>query len=199
MDLLVATTNPGKVSELNRLLQGVEGFNLLTLNELPQVKDVDLPETGTTFIANAILKAKGYGDLSGMVTLADDSGLSVDALGGRPGVYSKRYGLSDADRIAKLLHELQHVPPNKRTARFTAAVAIYEPKTASLTTFEGSVEGEITFEPLGSNGFGYDPVFFSSDLGKTFAQSQPEEKNLVSHRGRAFSQAIPTLKSLVRQ
>jgi XTP/dITP diphosphohydrolase len=143
-----------------------------------------------TFEGNAIIKAMTVGKKTGFLTLAEDSGLEVDALGGRPGVYSARYAPgTDKDRYTKLLQELKDVPNEKRRARFTTVVAIYDPISDKVRTCTGAYEGTITFEPVGENGFGYDPVFFSTELQKTGAQMTLEEKNAVSHRGKAVRKA----------
>lgn len=185
--LLLATRNSGKIREIKELLAGIP-LELKTVDEIGIVVDVE--EEGKTFLENAISKAKVIGRRSNLLTLAEDSGLEVDALGGRPGIYSARYGEgSDLDRINKLLKELRGIPKEKRTARFKVAVAIYDPKTKKVKTFEGVSEGYITEKPIGSNGFGYDPVFFNLDLGKTNAEAALEEKNRVSHRGRALKKA----------
>lgn len=185
--LLLATRNSGKIREIKELLAGIP-LELKTVDEIGIVVDVE--EEGKTFVENAISKAKVIGRRNNLLTLAEDSGLEVDALGGRPGVFSARFAEgSDLDRVNKLLKELRGIPKEKRTARFKAAVAIYEPETREVQTFEGVSEGYITEKPIGSNGFGYDPIFFNFDLGKTNAQATLEEKNRVSHRGRALQKA----------
>lgn len=181
--LLIASGNPGKIREIKEILKGIPF-------EIKSIKDIDfkdeIPETGKTFEENAISKVKITGGKTGFITLADDSGLEVDALGGRPGVRSARYAQgSDGDRVNKLLKELKEVPKKKRTARFRAVVALYIPANR-IITFEGVSEGYITEKPMGKNGFGYDPVFFNLDLGKTNGEASPAEKNLVSHRARAL-------------
>lgn len=169
-------------------------FELISLDDLP-IND-EVSEDGKTFEENAIIKAKTIGEKTKMLTLAEDSGLEVDALEGRPGVLSARYCVgSDLDRIHKLLKELNGIPKEKRTARFKAVAALYNPLTNKVDTFTGVSEGYIAGKPIGTNGFGYDPVFFNLDLGKTNAQATLEEKNRVSHRGRALRKAKGALRT----
>ena len=192
--LLIATGNPGKMRELHALLSGVS-------HELVSLKDVgidlDVEETGETLEANAALKAKTYGALSGLPTLADDSGLEVDALGGEPGVYSARYageGATDAQRIAYLYERLGDVPPSEWSARFRCVIAVIVPGSdAPPTLFEGVCEGRIVRPPRGEDGFGYDPAFLFPELGKTMAELAPQEKNRLSHRGKAARKAAAAL------
>src|SRR5581483_3817874 len=158
MKLLIATNNPGKVREYRELL-GDLGLELVQLQDVGITDDVE--ETGTTFAENARLKAVTYARQSGLLVLADDSGLEVDALDGEPGVYSKRYagaGKTDAERNQYLLDKLRGVPAAQRTARFRCAIVIADPQGSTWTT-EGTCEGSIAFEPRGTNGFGYDPIF----------------------------------------
>jgi XTP/dITP diphosphohydrolase len=192
-ELLLATNNSGKLREYAALLSGC-GFDLVTPVE--KKLDIEVAETGKTFAENAALKAKTLATASGLLTLADDSGLEVDALGGAPGVYSARYAgdkASDAERIALLLKNLEGVPLERRTARFRCVIAIADP-AGSLRLAEGTVEGFIVFAPRGSHGFGYDPVFLLPELGKTMAELKPEEKNHLSHRARAAAAACDLLK-----
>lgn len=198
MRLLLASRNPGKLRELQELLSGLE-LSIVSLLDLGIATDI--PETGTTFLQNATLKATGYSRLSGLVTLADDSGLEVDALGGAPGVQSARWagpGASDSDRIRALLERLQGVPPHQRQAQFHAVVAIATPDGRLFTT-EGIVRGLIIDQPRGEHGFGYDPVFLLPDLGLTMAQLSPAAKNTVSHRARAARAARPILERLLAE
>ena len=190
--LLVATRNQGKLRELSDLLGSVP-FELLSLSDVGI--DVDVEETGQTFEDNAVLKAETYRDLSGMLTLADDSGLEVDALGGEPGVCSARYAgpdATDADRIRLLLKNLESTPESSWTAQFTCVIAIASPDEETRL-FPGSCRGKIVREPRGENGFGYDPVFLFPDLGLTMAELAPEQKNAVSHRALAVSKAANAL------
>ncbi len=195
MQLLIATHNRGKLIEYKELLAGLP-FNLVTLDDVG-IRD-DVEENGTTFAENARLKAIEYAQRSGLLTLADDSGLEVDALGGEPGVYSKRYageGKSDADRYWFLLDKLKDVPQGQRTARFRCVIVIASPD-GKLWQTDGTCEGEIAFEPRGTHGFGYDPVFQVTERGMRMAELPPEEKNKISHRARAAIKARIILKEI---
>jgi XTP/dITP diphosphohydrolase len=191
--LLLATNNQGKVAEYLALLA------TLSLDmEMPPSTDVMAApeETGFTFEENALLKARYYAERSGLLALADDSGLEVDALNGGPGIYSARYGgagISDADRVVKLLKELEGVPWERRTARFRCVVALVWPDGAE-ETFHGAMEGYVTLEARGNNGFGYDPVFFLPKLGQTTAELSQEAKNQLSHRAEAARKAVQRLQ-----
>jgi XTP/dITP diphosphohydrolase len=184
--LLVASQNPGKLGEMRQLVDGL-GLEVVSPGELGLREAPD--ETGTTFLENAALKARYYAVRSGLLTVADDSGISVDALGGGPGLYSSRFGgegASDADRNRLLLERLAGRPPEERGARFTSAVALVEEGELVFQVVE-TVEGRIAERPLGDNGFGYDPIFFYPPFGRTFGQVAREEKDRVSHRGKAFA------------
>jgi XTP/dITP diphosphohydrolase len=196
--ILFATTNEGKVKEINTILSEFP-IQVLSLKDIatPSITELNIEETGSTFTENAIIKARGYAEATGLITLCDDSGLVVDALRGDPGVHSKRYGSTDESRNQKLLSELSGVDETKRSARFVCAIAIYDPHTNTTHTVEGRSEGHITSEAMGNNGFGYDPVFYSTELGKTFAQASTSEKNQVSHRGRAMTKAKQILKQML--
>ena len=192
--LLVATRNHGKLRELSDLLGSVP-FELVSLADVGI--EVDVEETGHTFEDNAVLKAETYRDLSGMLTLADDSGLEVDALGGEPGVRSARYAgpdATDSDRIQLLLKNLQSTPDATWAAQFTCVIAIASPGEETQL-FPGSCRGRIVREPRGEHGFGYDPVFLFPDLGLTMAELTPEQKNEVSHRALAVRKAANALAS----
>ena len=183
LPLVLATRNAGKTEELRRLLADfpVVVMNLSNFGPMPPVE-----EDGTTFEENAVKKARSTAKVVGLPALADDSGLTVDALGGAPGVRSARYAgehAADADNNAKLLRELEH--EDNRAAAFVCVIAIAVPWGPALV-HEGHCEGLITREQMGTEGFGYDPVFFYPPLQKTFAQLTTEEKNQVSHRGRAL-------------
>ncbi|MCB9805526.1 XTP/dITP diphosphatase [Candidatus Nomurabacteria bacterium] len=188
--LLIATRSKGKFPEIVKKLEGLD-FELLNLNDLEDLpKDFEVEEPGMTFEGNALIKAITLATKTGLLTLADDSGLEIDALDGRPGVYSARYAEgSDADRYNKILEEMKGVQVENRTARFKTVIAICDPETMKIRTCEGSMEGRITEEPKGENGFGYDPIFFVNEKGKNSAELTLEEKNEVSHRGNALEKA----------
>ena len=194
--LLVATANPGKILEFRDLLAGLP-CRITGLND--EGISSEVAETGATFEDNARLKAEAYAAVAGLVTLADDSGLEVDALGGRPGVHSARYGgpgLSDEDRVQLLLRELAGVPGVRRTARFICVIALAAPAQETRLV-RGECEGRIAFAPRGSNGFGYDPVFLLPDRGLTTAELPPAEKHEMSHRGAASRAARPLILSFL--
>ena len=193
--LLIATRSKGKFQEIVAGLSGLL-FELVNLNDIPELPKVyEVEEPASTFEGNAIIKAMTLGKKTGMLTLAEDAGLCVDALDGRPGVRTARYAPgTDVDRYTKLLGELQGVPEEKRQAKFVAVIAIYDPENDRVRTCEGIYEGLITTEPIGENGFGYDPVFFNVELGKTNANMNLEEKNEVSHRGKALKKAKKILE-----
>ena len=196
VQLLVATGNAGKLREIRELLQHVP-VRLLSLADFPDIEAID--ETGSTFAENAALKAKGYGAQARVFTLADDSGLAIDALGGAPGVYSARYLGEHAtypDRIDALLAGLKHVPSKERTARFVCALAIASAEGKIIYAIEATCEGFISERPRGSGGFGYDPAFIPEGFGQTFGELPAEVKNRISHRGRALAAAREFLHSL---
>lgn len=183
--IMIATKNPGKVKEFQALFQGY-GFQVRSLLDVENAMDVE--ETGTTFAENAILKAATISEMTGEVVIADDSGLVIDALDGRPGVYSARYaGLekNDEANIDKVLEELEGVPLDKRTARFVCVLAVVVPGKEP-ETFTGTCEGFITRERSGKNGFGYDPIFYLPEEEKTMAELTKQEKNECSHRALAL-------------
>ena len=184
-ELMVATGNKGKLREFGELLQGVVD-TILSPADFPGLPEVE--EDGATFEANAIKKAMSAALFTGRPVLADDSGLCVDHLGGRPGVYSARFageGASDADNNALLLHELEGVPAEQRGASFHCVIALCQPD-GSCQTFDGSLPGVILEAPRGAGGFGYDPLFLVPEYGQTFSELPPEIKNAISHRGRAM-------------
>jgi XTP/dITP diphosphohydrolase len=199
MKLLFATRNQGKIKELSELLAGVPQLELLSLSDVPAVGLIE--ETGETFADNATLKARGAMQASGLVALADDSGLEVDALGGAPGVHSARYGgegATDAQRNEKLLRELRDVADSARSARFRCVIALIRPEFPSeVELFEGCCEGRIGREPRGGAGFGYDPLFVPQGLDLTFAELSAEQKNRMSHRGLAMREAGRRLRELL--
>ena len=191
--LLIATNNPGKAREYRDIFHGLP-LELLTPADIGL--DLAVAETGQTYADNARLKAQAYAQASGLVALADDSGLEVDALGGAPGMHSHRYGQgSDADRYRLLLEQLHGVPEKERTARFRCVIAVATPE-GDVHLYEGICPGVIIDEPRGKGGFGYDPVFLLPELGRTMAQLPPQEKNRLSHRARAGAKARPVLRHL---
>lgn len=191
MKIAIATNNPNKLREIRAILGGFFD-EALSLSDLGI--DIDIEETGTTLSENALIKARTIRDLTGLPALADDSGLMVDALGGAPGVYSARYAGEEHDdkkNNALLLKNLEGKP---RDAKFCSVIALCYPDGRELTA-EGSVRGVILEEERGTGGFGYDPLFFSPELGKTFAEATPEQKNSVSHRSRALRAMLELLSS----
>ena len=194
-NLLIATRSKGKFPEIVSELRGLP-FEFLNLNDLPELtSSFEVEEPAATFEGNAIIKAMTLGKKTGFLTLAEDAGLEVDALNGRPGVYSARYTPgTDENRYQKLLGELQGIPEEKRTARFRAVIVIYNPQNDMVRICEGIYEGRIALKPKGGKGFGYDPVFYNIELCKTNAEMTIEEKNQVSHRGRALRKAKEILR-----
>jgi XTP/dITP diphosphohydrolase len=185
--LLIATTNPGKIREVEDYLHEVPGLKILSLRDLPS--GAPIPETGETFEENAVAKAVGYSREFDGLTLADDSGICVDALGGAPGVESARFGgpgLDDDGRNRHLLERLREVPEAERTARYECVLALAA-GGGLIATFEGKVEGRLLTGYRGSGGFGYDPLFLYEAAGRTFGELSLEEKARVSHRGRALA------------
>ena len=194
MQLVLATNNSDKVTEIRHLLEDLP-ITILTKDDFLEFPDPE--ETGDTLEANARLKARAIAEFTGLPALADDSGLEVDALNGAPGIFSSRYAGPDVtyrDNYTKLLKELAGVPPDKRTARFRCVIAIaWTPNL--IETVEATVEGLISENIAGDQGFGYDPVFYYPPMGKRFSQMTIEEKNSVSHRGRALNKACELLTS----
>jgi len=187
--VLIATTNPGKIAEIREVMADIPVL-WMSLTDVG-LADVDVEETEDTFAGNALLKARAYSKASGLAALADDSGISVDALDGAPGVYSARYGPNAEARNTKLLKVLDGIPHVQRTARFISVVALVTPASITLTA-EGTIEGHIATEARGTNGFGYDPVFLLDD-GRTMAELVSAEKNTISHRGRALAKVHPIM------
>jgi XTP/dITP diphosphohydrolase len=203
MQLLIATHNPGKLREYRDLYATLLSDAALDITSLAEVGIVWEPEeTGHTFAENAIIKATAFAAHSGLPTLADDSGLEIDALDGAPGVHSARYGGTrrgeDAQRMQIVLDQLRDVPQPRRTARFRCVVALATPH-GPVETADGVVEGFIGFDPQGEHGFGYDPIFYLPEFGCTMAQLEPVAKNRISHRARALLAALPLLRWLVDQ
>ncbi len=186
--LVVATGNPGKLEEMQAYLSDLE----VQLQLKPP--EIDVEETGTTFLENSALKAAIVATKTGKWAIADDSGLSVGALGGAPGLYSARYGATDTERIERVLRELGDNP--NRRAQFVCAITIARPDGSVAAQVEGYCAGEILSRPQGESGFGYDPIFYVPAEQKTFAQMSPERKHIISHRGEAFKQLLPQLKQL---
>jgi len=198
MKIVTATKNKGKVSEiLNKFRDlNISGIDLLTLNEFPEMPDII--EDGLTFSENSLIKANAVSAFTGLPAIADDSGLSVDSLNGRPGVLSARYGgpgIDDKSRNALLLSEMKDTPYEKRNARFVCAMTLFFPDKR-IYSVTGECHGIITFLPSGENGFGFDPVFFLPDFNKTMAELSIEEKNKISHRGKAVESIAAILKEL---
>lgn len=193
-ELLVATQNPGKKQEYLELLASLKA-KIYFPDDLNI--HLDVREDGTTYAENARKKASSYARASELLTLADDSGLEVDALGGAPGIHSARYVAgSDADRVQALLSDLRSVPWEERTARFRCVIVVVT-QEGEIYEAEGVCGGRITFEPVGEGGFGYDPVFYVPDYDSTMAQLSRETKNRISHRARAVQAALPTLRRLL--
>ncbi len=183
--IVLATRNKGKVRELQALMKDF-GIDVLSVSDIPGVPDVE--EDGVSFFENSMKKAREIAMFTGKMALADDSGLVVDALDGAPGVYSARYAgeeATDEENYLKLLDEMRDVPDKDRTARFQCVMVLYHPSGQWISS-EGSCEGVIGREPVGSQGFGYDPVFFVPGLGRSMAELTSEEKNAISHRGNAL-------------
>jgi XTP/dITP diphosphohydrolase len=193
--LLLATNNKGKVAEIKALLGGV-GLTLLTPAELGLA--IEVPEDGQTYAENASKKAAAFAQAGGMIALGDDSGLEVDGLDGQPGLHSHRFcplpNATDADRRKYLLKKLQD-KPRPWTARFHATVAVALP-SGEVRLATGQCKGEIILEERGTNGFGYDPIFFIPELGRTMAELEMEQKNRLSHRAHAVQNAIPILREI---
>ena len=194
-ELVLATRNRHKVIELVALLRDL-GITIRSLDEFPDAPDV--VEDGATCEANAIKKARAIAEFTGLPAVADDTGLEVDALGGRPGVYAARYAGEDAtydDNCRKLLRELTGVPRERRTARFLTVATLALP-SGEVRVAQGILDGTIAEEASGTVGFGYDPVFFVSELGKTLAQISADQKNTISHRAKAFTQVKYLLRKM---
>jgi XTP/dITP diphosphohydrolase len=199
MQLLVGTTNPGKLAEVQAFLENLP-VEIISLNDLGRWPDII--EDGATFEENALKKARTLAEYSGYLTLADDSGLEVDALNGAPGIYSARYSGdegNDEKNNKKLLSALKDVPEHKRTARFVCALALCVPKSQDARKWivRESCEGRIAVTPKGRNGFGYDPLFFYPPFGKTFGEIDRETKAAVSHRGKALKKLAQILPRVI--
>jgi len=189
MKLVIATSNKGKVAEISALLKNYN-IEILSLADYPDIQDIS--EDGSTFMENALKKARETSTFTGLIALADDSGIEVDAIDGQPGVMSSRFAPTSETRNKKLLELLKDVPHKSRTARFICALALVRPDDFVWTT-TGCCKGMITLKPFGKGGFGYDPIFYYKPLGKTFAEIPLETKNQISHRGialKAFIKAV---------
>ncbi|MBL4951202.1 XTP/dITP diphosphatase [Neobacillus sp. YIM B02564] len=197
-EVIIATKNPGKAKEFEHIFSP-RGITIRTLLDFPDLPEVE--ETGSTFEENAILKAETVSRALNKMVMGDDSGLIIDALGGRPGIYSARYAgepKNDENNIDKVLSELTHVPKEKRTARFYCALALAVPGQETFTV-SGTCEGEILEEKRGKNGFGYDPIFFLPEIGRTMAELTSDEKNKISHRANALKKLDAELDSLLER
>lgn len=191
--IVLATGNPGKVREIQRIL-GEFAVEVVPQTDL-EVGDAD--ETGTSFVENALIKARHAAHLTGLPAIADDSGLVVDALDGRPGIYSARFAgaeATDDDNIDKLLHELRGVPDDKRTAAFHCCAVYVSADDSTSLVAEGRWQGRILGERRGTGGFGYDPVFYDPECGRSAAELGPELKNARSHRGKALAALAEMLR-----
>jgi len=196
MEIVLATRNQKKLRELKALLADMP-VEVLSLSDFPDAPEVE--ETGVTFAENAQSKARAAALATGRIALADDSGLEVDALGGRPGVLSNRFAgpdASDRDKYLLVQEMMKDVPDEERSARFRAAVAVASPD-GRVSVVEGACEGTIAREPKGDGGFGYDPIFYLPDLGRTMAELSPDEKNRISHRGKALRAAKQILREML--
>ncbi len=191
--VLIATTNPGKQKEFKNLFNGTNMPIVFPQDQNKKIKPVK--ETGTTFSQNALIKAKAFAQKTNLITLADDTGLSVDILDGKPGVYSARFAPTDQQRNARLLKLLKNVPFLKRTANFVSVICIYNPQTNTHKFIQGKIQGLIALKPQGKRGFGYDPIFYIPRLKKTFAQISLKQKNQISHRSIAIKKAIKYLQN----
>ncbi len=186
MKVVLASKNKHKLEEISKITEKF-GIDLVLQSELGI--DLDVEENGTTFEENSFIKAKAVMEATGLPALADDSGIAVDALGGEPGIYSARYGFDDSlddwGRLELLLKNTEHVPDGQRQAQFVCVITMVTPEGQTIQA-RGEIHGELTREPRGVNGFGYDPIFFYPPFGKTTAELSPEQKNSVSHRGNAL-------------
>ena len=194
MKVVLASKNKHKLVEISKITEKF-GFELVLQSELGV--DIDVEETGTTFEENSYLKAEAVMKATGLPALADDSGIAVDALNGEPGIYSARYGfdetLDDWGRMMLLLKNTEHVPDGERQAQFVCVITFITPE-GQVIQARGEIHGELTREPRGENGFGYDPIFFYPPFGKTTAEVSPEQKNAVSHRGVALQKFYEKMK-----
>lgn len=194
--VVIATKNKGKAKDFEAIFKPLH-YEVVTMLDI--ASDMEIEETGTTFEENAILKAEALSQALGKLVIADDSGLAIDALGGEPGVFSARYAgdHDDEANIQKVLEKMQGIPDEERTARFVCAIAISGPNIETRT-FLGACEGRILHEKRGTNGFGYDPIFYVPELGRTMAELTPEEKGAISHRGNAIRKLTEELPNVLK-
>jgi len=194
MKVVLASKNRHKLVEISKI---TEKFDMELVLQSDLGVDIDVEETGTTFEENSFIKAEAVMKATGLPALADDSGIAVDALNGEPGIYSARYGFDDSlddwGRLELLLKNTEHVPDGQRQAQFVCVITMVTPDGKTIQA-RGEIHGELTREPAGENGFGYDPIFYYPPLGKTTAELSPEEKNAVSHRGNALKVFYEKLK-----
>lgn len=191
--LVLATRNKGKIAEIESLLKGVQ-IQVRSLDDYPDIGEIE--EDGRTFAENAVKKAATVSLSTGELAIADDSGLEVDALDGRPGVHSARYAPTSKERNEGLLEELADIEPERRGARFVCVAALADPQGHAVVR-EGTCPGQIAMQPSGEGGFGYDPVFYLPDRDATMAEISRDEKNAISHRGNAFRAIVEVLKSVI--
>jgi len=198
--LLIASRNEGKIEEFRVLLSDIP-FEILSLKDIDDtLEGFDVEETASTYEGNALIKAIIMGNKVGLLTLADDSGLEVEALNGRPGVFSKRYAPgTKEDRMNKMLQEMQGVEEENRGAFFQCVLALYDPVDMHVKTFDGMCEGKILTEMRGNKGFGYSALFYYKPLGKTYAEMDMEERGKISHRGRALQKVKNYLSDTLQQ
>jgi XTP/dITP diphosphohydrolase len=193
LEILIATNNLGKVKEIKDILDSPE-IKILTMKDFPPLPKIE--EDGKTYQENAFKKARKISEYTGKICLADDSGLEIDYLKGKPGIYSSRWGNSDEERINKVLRLLENVPKNKRNAKFVCVVVLVFPN-GKIYMVKEECKGSITFNPKGGHGFGYDPIFFVPEYDKTFAELGGKIKNQISHRGKAMRRMINIINELV--
>lgn len=193
LEILIATNNFGKVKEIKEILD-IPKIKILTMKDFPPLPKI--VEDGKTYQENAFKKARKTSEYTGKICLADDSGLEIDYLKGKPGIYSSRWGNSDEERINKVLKLIENVPKNKRNAKFVCAVVLVFPN-GKIYMVKEECQGIITFNPKGEHGFGYDPIFLVPEYDKTFAELGDKIKNRISHRGKAMRRMINIIKEIV--
>ncbi|MCJ7657125.1 MAG: XTP/dITP diphosphatase [Candidatus Atribacteria bacterium] len=193
LEILIATNNLGKVKEIKDILDSPE-IKILTLKDFPHLPKIE--EDGKTYQENAFKKARKISEYTGKICLADDSGLEIDYLKGKPGIYSSRWGKSDEERINKVLKLLENIPINKRNAKFVCAAILFFPD-GKIYMVKEECKGSIEFKPKGEHGFGYDPIFLVTEYDKTFAELGDKIKNQISHRGKAMKRMMNIINELV--